>query len=248
VVDVHADEFISQVAAHIARVLKGVLDGFVAVVEAVLDAGGEDVRNSLSDFGFEAFVNHIATEREGQAIVFAAPPCADVFANLQPFFLVSELAFVNDQADVCFSGLYGVEDLVEGNNDVIDFTRALLQPKLQREKRAGHGAGDGDGAPGDFVAGKFLFCDEHRSVAVAHARATGQERVFVAYIGVGMNADRGDVEFAARGALVEGLDVLEDVFETEVGGWDEIFRQGIEHERIIRIGRMAEGECQSKFN
>ncbi|MEJ0091748.1 MAG: hypothetical protein WDM80_18615 [Limisphaerales bacterium] len=42
----------------------------------------------------------------------------------------------------------------------------------------------------------------------AHARAAWQERVFVGNIGVGMDADGGDVEFAARGALVERLDVL----------------------------------------
>src|SRR5262245_23975185 len=48
-VDIHADEFIGEVAAHVARVLKRVLDGFRAVVEAVLNAGRENIRNGLTD-------------------------------------------------------------------------------------------------------------------------------------------------------------------------------------------------------
>ena len=43
----------------------------------------------------------------------------------------------------------------------------------------------------------------------------GSKRIFVADVSVGMDADRGDVQFAAGGAFVEGLDVLEDVFELE---------------------------------
>ena len=45
VVDIHADEFVGEVEAHVAGELKGVLDGFGAVVEAELDAGGQEVGN-----------------------------------------------------------------------------------------------------------------------------------------------------------------------------------------------------------
>ena len=57
-----------------------------------------------------------------------------------------------------------------------------------------------------------------------------------------MNADRRDVQFAPRGALVERLDVLEDVLEFETMRWNQLVRQGVEHERIVRVGRVAERE------
>src|SRR5260370_6407093 len=100
VVHVHADEFVGQVPAHVARVLEGVLHGFGAVVQAELDAGGEYVRNLLPGGGFETFMNDIAAQREGQAVILAPPPDPEVFANLQTLLLPSELAFVNDQANI----------------------------------------------------------------------------------------------------------------------------------------------------
>ena len=42
-VDVHADEFISEFTAHVAGVLESVLNRFFAMIETVLDAGGKDL-------------------------------------------------------------------------------------------------------------------------------------------------------------------------------------------------------------
>ena len=114
------------------------------------------------------------------------------------------------------------------------------QPELQRQKRAGHGAGHGDFFLRHLRPGKFLFRHQHRAVTVAHARAAGQQRVFVAHVGVGVDADGGDVEFAARGALVQRLDVLQNVLEPEAVRRNQTLRQRVKHEGVVGVGRMAE--------
>ena len=145
-------------------------------------------------------------------------------------------------ADAIF---HGGKNLVERHDDVIEFLRRFAEPELQRQKRAGHGSRHGDFFLRDFLAGKFLFCHEHRAVAVAHARAAGQQRVFVGDVGVGVDADGGNVEFAARGALVQRLDVLQDVLKMKTVRRNQILRERVKHEGVIRVGRMA--ERQSRF-
>jgi len=55
-----------------------------------------------------------------------------------------------------------------------------------------------------------------------------------------MQADRTDVQFAAGGALVQCLDVLQNMLEPETLRWNQILRQRVEHESIIRIGRVTQ--------
>jgi len=45
----------------------------------------------------------------------------------------------------------------------------------------------------------------------------------------------------ARATLIEGLDVLEDVLEVVAAAVDLCALPGVEHEGVIRIGRVAEG-------
>jgi hypothetical protein len=242
VVDIHADEFVGEVFAHVAGVLEGVLDGFGAMFEAVADAGFENAGDGAA-IGFgEAFVDDVAAEWEREAVVLAAPPDAEVFAEDEAFVAVGELAFVDDQADVGAAVANGGEDLVEGDDDEVEVFGGLAEVELEREEGAGHGAGDGDFLFGDFFFREFLFGDEHGAVAVAHAGAAGEEGVLVADVGVGVDGNGGDVEFAAGSTFVEGLDVLEDVFETKAVRGDEVFGERVKHERVVRIGRVAKRE------
>ena len=61
-------------------------------------------------------------------------------------------------------------------------------------------------------------------------------------MGVGVDADRRDVELAAGGAFVKGLDVLQDVFEAHPGRWDQVLRQAVKHEGIIGIRTVTQGK------
>src|SRR5215213_7849750 len=127
------------------------------MIEAELDAPREKVGDFFAIGRSEAFVDDIAAEREWQAILRLPPPDAKVFAEVQALVAVSELAFVNDEADVGTSMTDGGEDFVEGNDDEIEFGGFFFQPELEREKRAGHFAGDGDAFFGDFFFGECFF-------------------------------------------------------------------------------------------
>ncbi len=85
VVDIHADEFVGEVAAHVAGVLQRVLHGFGAMIQAELDARGERVGNLLARCRIKSFVNHVAAERQRQTVVFSSPPDAEIFAQNQSF-------------------------------------------------------------------------------------------------------------------------------------------------------------------
>ena len=122
---------------------------------------------------------------------------------------------MDDEANLGRAGADGLEDAVEGHHDVVESLGGGVEPKLQREEGAGHRAGHGDRLRGDFGLGELALCHQHRAVAVAHARAAGQQGILVAHVGLGMDADGGDVQFAPRGALVQRLDVLQDMLELE---------------------------------
>lgn len=55
-----------------------------------------------------------------------------------------------------------------------------------------------------------------------------------------MDADRGDVQFAAQSTFVKGLNVLQDVLEPPSPRIDPALGEPIEHERIVGIRTMAE--------
>ena len=185
-------------------------------------------------------MNDIAPQRQRQTLVFAPPPHPQVLAHLQAFLLIGELALVDDEPDIGPPRAHRGKDLVERHDKVIELLRRLAQPQLQREEGAGHRARHGDLLAGDFRPGELLLRHQHRPIAVAHARAARQQGILVAHVGVGVNADRRDVQFAPRGPLVEGLDVLQDVLEAKPVGRNQLAGQPVEHERIVRVGRVAE--------
>lgn len=240
-VDIHADELVGEIDAHVAGVLEGVLHGFGAVVQAVADAGFEDAGDVAASLFREAFVDDIAAEGQGKAVVLLAPPDAEVFAKLKPFVAVGELAFVDDEADIGFAFFDSGKDLVEGDDNVVEGVAGAAEPELEGEEGAGHCAGDGDAFGGDLVASEFLLGDKHGTVAIAHAGAAGEQGVLIADVGVGVDADGRNIEFAAGGAFIEGLNVLEDVFEAVAFGVDEFLGEAVEHEGVVRVGRVAEG-------
>ena len=234
-VDIHADELVRQVAAHVARILQRVLHRFRPMIEAELDAGSEGIRDFFPRRRVESLMNDVPPERQRQPVVLLSPPDAQIFADHEPFIAVGKLPFVDDQADFRRAAADGLENPVKGHDDVIEFLRRFAEPELQREKRAGHGSRHGDFFPENFFTGKLLFRHQHRAIAVAHARAAGQQRVFIGNVSVGMNADGGDVEFSAGGAFVQRLNVLQNVLEMKTMRRNKFLGQAIKHESVIRI-------------
>ena len=94
--------------------------------------------------------------------------------------------------------------------------------------------------PADLFFAETLLRHEDWAVPIPHAGSAGQERVFVAHIGIRVNADRGNIEFTPKGAFVKCLDVLEYVLELEIISRYQTFCQPVKHERIVRVRRVAE--------
>jgi hypothetical protein len=67
----------------------------------------------------------------------------------------------------------------------------------------------------------------------------GEERVTIREIRIGVERDSGHLVRAVKGPLVQCLDVLQDVDELQIGIADLPRRQGVEHERVIRVRTMG---------
>ncbi len=120
----------------------------------------------------------------------------------KPALRVGELAFVNDEAAVGAAGLHGVENSIERHDDVLE---VVAQEKAQaRERRSSSRPGSRSFSASGTIHRRrpdSVRRDHHRPVAVAHARAAGEQGVAVADVGVGVDGNGGDVQFAARGRV-----------------------------------------------
>src|SRR5262249_6780152 len=96
---------------------------------------------------------------------------------------------MDDQADIGFAGTDRGKDLVEGNDEVVEAGGSFAEPKLERQERAGHETRYSNFLSTNFLAGKRLFCDQHRTVAIAHAGAAGEQSILIAHIRIGVDAD-----------------------------------------------------------
>src|SRR5438128_1953099 len=120
VVHVHADELVREITAHVARESQRVLHGFGTVSETVSNARSENFRNCFACCRIEPFVNYVAAEGQGEAVILAAPPDTEIFTHDQSLVWIRELSFVNDETNVGLFVADGFEDLIEWHDDVID--------------------------------------------------------------------------------------------------------------------------------
>src|SRR5439155_17373275 len=91
-----------------------------------------------------------------------------------------------------------------------------------------------------------LARDDDRAVAGAHARAVREQHVMVLHEGICVQREGSYFEPSLERPLVERLDVAQDVLELEAAGVDRAFGQGPEHERVVRIGTVAEADQQGE--
>ena len=132
-----------------------------------------------------------------------------------------------------------VENLVERHDDVL---KVLAQAHAEGEKRGGQRAGHGDRLAAERIERDGLAGDDHRPVVVAHAGAAGAEDVLVGQVGVGVQADGGQLQLALEGPAVERFDIDQLVRELEIAGVDLVVRQGVEHEGVVGIGAVADAD------
>src|SRR5690348_16114879 len=108
---------------------------------------------------------------------------------------------------------------------MIELGGGFAQPELQRQESAGHLARDCDPATGYFVFSQRPLSHQHWPVSVSHAGPGWQQSVLLADISVSVDADGRNIQFTARGTLVEGLDVLENVLKLIALTGDQVLRQ-----------------------
>ena len=133
-------------------------------------------------------------------------------------------------------------NLVELDFDGLKCLAALAQAELQGQECSGQSAGDGDGFAAQIAQRHRGFGDDHGAILVAHGCAATGQGVVGGDVGIGVDGDGGDFQFATQGALVEALDVLENVLELVGSGGKFIAGQGIEHECVVGIGRMSQAK------
>ena len=65
-------------------------------------------------------------------------------------------------------------------------------------------------------------------------------------IGVGVDAEGGDLVLTALGTLVERLDVFEDVLEAVGAGIDGAAGEAVEHERVVGVGAVGQANAHRR--
>jgi len=237
-VDVHADKAVGERGVQVARELHRVLERLFAMVEGVLDAVAQGIGGGEEGVDAEGAADGVATERERE-VGLLAPPLAEVEELEQAVIRVGELALMDDEACLVFAGDYGGDDLVEGDHHGFD----LRCEELEREVGGGEGAGDGDAGFFKLRHRQLAGGDDHGAVALADAAAAGHQGVVVLQVGVGMEADGGNVvEGLVDGAVVEGLDVGEGMGELVAGDSDLVGGEAVEHEGVVRVGAVGDAD------
>ena len=173
------------------------------------------------------------------------PPLARIDDQLQPLVGVCQLPLVDNQSRVdappfILPGRYSIENLVERHKDVIEIdAKAEPQGQIRRGSQSRHG----DRRAAQFVERHAPFGDDHRTIPVAHACPARTENVAMAEEGIGVDADRRQLQIALERTLVERLDVDQLVRKPIPARVDLALRQGIEHESVVGIGTMAHADC-----
>ena len=116
----------------------------------------------------------------------------------------------------------------------------VAEQQLQREKRRCQRAGDGDLLTSQISDPHRLASDDHWAVVVSHARAASTQSVLVGDVGVAVQADGGQFEFAALRSVIQRFDVLQGVREAIVSGRDFVVRQRMKHEGVIRVRAVSD--------
>src|ERR1035437_1062585 len=240
VVDVHADEAVGQPGVEVAGKLHGVFQGLLTVVEGVLDAVADGLGDDLERFCAQGAADRVAPQGQDQAGGLA-PPDAEVEDLVEAAGAVGELALMDDEAGIVGSGQNRGDDLVEGHGLGLDGRIEDFQGQIG----GGEGAGDGDLDFAQVLEVERATGDDHGAVALTNAAAAAHQGVVLLQVGVGVEADGGDVEEGLLlGAAVEGLDVAEGVREPVARDADLVGGQAIEHEGVIGVGTMGDGDVE----
>ena len=89
--------------------------------------------------------------------------------------------------------------------------------------------------------------DNHRAVAFADAAARRQQSVVVLNVGERVKRDCGQVVNTFHCFAIQRLDVAEGVCEAQARYADFVGRQPVEHEGIVGVGAVGDGDLARFF-
>ncbi len=148
---------------------------------------------------------------------------------------------MNDEAGVEVARQDLGDDAIEGNGDGFD---GRIED-FEREIGGREGTGNSNLDAAEILQGNPVAGDDHGTVPFADAAATAHQRVVLLDVGVSVEADGADiVEGLFACAAVEGLDIAKRVRKAIAGDANFIRRQAVEHEGIVGVGAMGDGDFQ----
>ena len=165
----------------IAGELHGVGQRFFAMIDGVLDALAQRLGDTGHRFRAKRATDGVSSERQRQSGDFL-PPAAEIDDAVQSRLVVSELAFVDDEAGFVFAFENLRDDLIEGD----DFHFNAGREQFKRQVSGGEFAGHRDLLLLDFVLREGPRGNEHGAITVAHAAAARHQRVFFLNVGKGV--------------------------------------------------------------
>src|SRR5262249_39115352 len=130
-----------------------------------------------------------------------------------------------------------IEDFIKGHDHMLKVAAKtrFSQAQAQREVGSCQGSGDGNGSAAERLDRSRLAGDDHGAGSVGHARAARAQDVLVSQVGVSMQAECRQFEFARKGPPVERFDIDKLMFKTVWSAVDLIFGESVEHEGIVRV-------------
>ena len=156
----------------------------------------------------------------------------------RPSSCVRQLPFVDQQPRLRLAVENRLADFVERHDDVLE----VRLVDAQRQVGGGQRAGDGDPRALDLRR-TILARHDDRTVLVAHARAVRQQRVLVDEMRVGVKRHRRHLVAPLERRPVQRLDVREHLVDDDAAGVDVVARQAIEHERVVGIRAVRDGDA-----
>ena len=235
VVDVHPDELVRLTAIEITPELQGIRQCFSPIVECILNALFEQYRDLFHRLSSEIAANGVSTERQRQSGILH-PPLSQIHDQMQSVILVRQLPFVNNQPRIDFAFPCHGKNLIKR---IKNRSEIVAQRQFQCKIRRRQLAWNCDPFAAKVVQTARLTRDDHWSVVVTHAASAGAKSVFVGHIGIAVQTDGRQFQFATKRPVVERLNILKLMCKPVRTGLNLVVGERVKHERIVGIRAVA---------
>ncbi|MCG3118432.1 MAG: hypothetical protein ALAOOOJD_00632 [bacterium] len=143
-------------------------------MNAVLQGLGKLARQSFA----QIFAHHIEAKRQRQTTGIFLPHFTEVHHFAQTHFLVSDLAFVNQQTGVNFTRLHRVDNFIKGHVDMGNALSINFEQQIRRRQPARRA----DDFAAQICQSIIFFRDDDGAVAFAHAGTGAHDPIMLRHL------------------------------------------------------------------